>query len=117
VPTPTTSYLVGFVRFGHSYTLLDDEALWQFDNWLFDEPSIFPMTAPIPITIDFNDDGLLPYPRAQDYSFPPPEECGDPGTSYAGGDINKDCKVDLVDFSYFVAAWLQCTEPNSVNCP
>lgn len=117
VPTPTTSYHVGFFRFGHSYALLDDEELWQFDNWLFDEPSIFPMTTLIPITVDFNDDGLLPYPRAQDYSFPPPEKCGDPGTTYASGDINKDCKVDFFDFAYFAATWLQCTEPNNLNCP
>ncbi|MHC4659810.1 MAG: hypothetical protein ACYS83_11645 [Planctomycetota bacterium] len=118
VSPSTTSYHVGFFRFGHSYALLDDEALWQFDNWLDDEPSIFPMTLPIiQITVDFNDDGLLPYPTAQDYSFPPPEKCGDPGTSYPSGDINKDCKVNLVDFSYFAATWLDCTEPNSVNCP
>jgi len=116
--TPTTSYWVGFFRFGHSYALLDDEALWQFDQWLFDEPTIFPMTSPIPLTVDFNGKGLLPYPRAQDYNpFPAPEECGDPGTSYLSADINKDCKVDFKDFAEFAATWLQCTEPNSLNCP
>jgi hypothetical protein len=114
---PQTDYWVGFFRFGHSYAALDDQALWKFDNWLFDEPTIFPMWQTIPpISVDLSGHGLLPYPAAQDYEFPPPEKCGDPGTSYTSGDINKDCKVDFHDFAYFSATWLNCTDPNQDNC-
>jgi len=114
---PQTDYWVGFFRFGHSYAALDDQALWQFDNWLFDEPTLFPMWQTIPpISVDLSGHGLLPYPAAQDYEFPPPEKCGDPGTSYPSGDINKDCKVNFHDFAYFSATWLNCTDPNQDNC-
>jgi hypothetical protein len=115
--TPTTAYWVGSFRFGHSYALLDDEALWQFGDWFYVDPTPSAMTGLRSIKVNFDDDGLLPYPTAQDDTFPPPEECGDPGTTYASGDINKDCQVNAIDFAFFAATWLECTEPNSLNCP
>ena len=41
-------------------------------------------------------------------------KCGDWG--YLKADFDKNCVVDLVDFSYFVADWLGCTEPAVGGC-
>jgi len=40
-----------------------------------------------------------------------PRRCGDLGTMYLPGDLNKDCKVDLADFTSFADKWLDSTEP------
>jgi hypothetical protein len=40
-----------------------------------------------------------------------PQQCGDLGTLYLPGDLNKDCKVDLTDFAEFADKWLQSTDP------
>jgi len=112
--TPQTGYWVGNFRFGHSYALLDDQALWQFSNWLpFTPPApyiyqLIPGGVP-PMNISW--EGLLPYPKGQDYNPPIPQECGDPGTSYEAGDINRDCTVDFRDFAEFANTWLRCTDP------
>ncbi len=114
---PQTGYWAGNFRFGHSYAFLEDDGLMSFDNWWYVYPVIEPMWMPIaPISVDFTGNGLLPYPRAQDFSFPPPEKCGDPGTVYLAGDVNKDCKVDFKDFASFAATWLDCSDPNDPNC-
>lgn len=41
-------------------------------------------------------------------------KCGDWG--YPAGDINKDCKVDFIDFALMATSWLECTEPGNPNC-
>lgn len=41
-----------------------------------------------------------------------PQQCGDLGTLYLPGDLNKDCKVDSTDFAKFADKWLQSTDPN-----
>lgn len=35
--------------------------------------------------------------------------CGDPTHPYPIGDINKDCSVDLIDFTLLAGNWLDCT--------
>ena len=35
--------------------------------------------------------------------------CGDPTHPYPAGDINKDCRVDMIDFSILSGSWLECT--------
>lgn len=45
-----------------------------------------------------------------------PRRCGDLGTIYLPGDLNKDCKVDLKDFAEFTDKWLGCTDPNEGEC-
>jgi len=40
-----------------------------------------------------------------------PQRCGDLGTMYLPGDLNKDCKVDLTDFAELADKWLGSTEP------
>jgi hypothetical protein len=42
------------------------------------------------------------------------ELCGDLG--YPGGDINRDCKVDLTDLAYLAQDWLECTDPCGPGC-
>jgi hypothetical protein len=42
-----------------------------------------------------------------------PRQCGDLGTVYLPGDLNKDCKIDLKDLAEFAQKWLDNTEnPN-----
>ena len=111
----SATYFMGNFRFGHSYGLLMDNELKTFNNW---KTIVYP-TPPFPslqqMTFPLNWAGQLPYPKGQDYI--PPENCGDPGTQYASGDINKDCKVDWQDFAMFADTWLWCTDPNQANCP
>ena len=45
-----------------------------------------------------------------------PLACGDPGTIYITADLNKDCKIDFVDFALMAAAWMDCTTPEDENC-
>jgi len=49
-------------------------------------------------------------------SFVPPEECGDPGTTYKKEDLNKDCYVNKLDLVGFVDAWLACIDPQNPAC-
>ncbi len=32
------------------------------------------------------------------------------------GDLNVDCYVDFLDFTYIAGAWMECDDPNDVNC-
>lgn len=41
-----------------------------------------------------------------------PRRCGDLGTIYSPADLNRDCKVDSVDFVEFTEQWLQYTDSN-----
>jgi hypothetical protein len=36
-----------------------------------------------------------------------PRRCGDLGTVYPPGDLNKDCKVDIEDLAEFLEKWLE----------
>jgi hypothetical protein len=38
-----------------------------------------------------------------------PRRCGDLGTIYLPGDLNKDCKEDLEDLARFADEWLEAT--------
>jgi hypothetical protein len=114
VPGPGT-YFMGNFRFGHSHGLLMDDELPQFSNWKTVQYQYPPYQVLGPKTFTLNWTGTLPYPKGQDYI--PPQNCGDPGTQYADGDINKDCKVDWQDFVLFANTWLICTDPNQANCP
>ncbi len=113
----TGTYYMGFFRFGHSYGLLTDEELQQFYDWKNVEYPGPPFPLLQPRTFVLNWAGQLPYPQGQDLINPEPNECGDPGTFYYAGDLNKDCRVDLFDMAMFCGDWLGCTEPNRVNCP
>ena len=41
-------------------------------------------------------------------------ECGDWGYSLA--DLNRDCQVNLTDFSMFADEWLKCSDPTDLSC-
>jgi hypothetical protein len=41
-------------------------------------------------------------------------KCGDLG--YFSNDVNRDCYVDIFDFSDMAAIWLQCSDPTEVDC-
>ena len=114
---PGGPYYMGYFRFGHSYGFLMDDELQTFNNW---KTTVYPTPPFLPLgtrtfTLDWT--GQLPYPKGQDLTNPTPTKCGDPGTFYYGGDINKDCKVDWQDFALFAEGWLGCTDPNQANCP
>lgn len=53
------------------------------------------------------------YSAASDVGTP---ACGDPGTVYLDSDVNKDCRVDLLDWAIFAADWLECTIPGDPVC-
>ncbi len=44
-----------------------------------------------------------------------PHRCGDLGTIYLPGDLNKDCKVDIEDFVEFVEKWLEGQTPSETG--
>ena len=39
-------------------------------------------------------------------------QCGDLGTLYAPGDINRDCQVDIRDLDAFLQGWLTYADPH-----
>lgn len=41
----------------------------------------------------------------------PPPQCGDPNHPYPLGDLNQDCRVDLLDLVILALHWLECTAP------
>ncbi|MCK4294153.1 MAG: hypothetical protein KAY65_13220, partial [Planctomycetes bacterium] len=41
-----------------------------------------------------------------------PQRCGDLGTAYLPGDLNRDCKEDFKDLGNFGDKWLGSTEPH-----
>ena len=53
------------------------------------------------VSVPFALPGLLPYPTAENYIQPVPENCGDEGTEYLPADFNEDCYVNLEDIAYF----------------
>jgi hypothetical protein len=115
-PNVTGTYYMGYFRFGHSYGFLMDDELQTFNNW---KTTVYP-GPPFPalqkMSFPLNWAGQLPYPKGQDLINPVPQQCGDPGTFYYGGDINKDCYVDYKDFAIFADGWLGCTNPADPNC-
>ena len=44
------------------------------------------------------------------------KNCGEPGTTYLDTDLNKDCYVNIEDFSEYALQWQQCTDPNDSLC-
>ena len=42
--------------------------------------------------------------------------CGEEGTVYLPGDLNKDCYIDMVDLAEFLEDWLECTDPVNEEC-
>ena len=44
-----------------------------------------------------------------------PRRCGDLGTVYLPGDLNRDCQFDFADFSELSQRWLQSTDPNDTG--
>ena len=38
-------------------------------------------------------------------------QCGDPEHPYPLGDLNQDCRVDLLDLAILALHWLECTAP------
>ncbi|MCX5635491.1 MAG: hypothetical protein NTW55_06625 [Planctomycetota bacterium] len=112
--TPIPPYFVGYFHFGHSYALLSDKDLWQFNNWMTNDYPVRPLMPSGWTPILWA--GRLPYPKGQDFTNPTPQKCGDPGTWYVSGDINKDCRVDFKDMAIVAGTWLRCTDPQDANC-
>ena len=110
-------WCVGRFRFGHSYGRLSNESLWQFDEWMSEEPGIQRFYPGDRLEIPLNWEGQLPYPDLGEY-IPPDESnvCGDPGTIFFPEDLNHDCHIDFRDFALFTEVWLQCTDPSSPEC-
>ena len=50
-------------------------------------------------------------PIIYDLTVNPSPCCGDFDHPYPLSDVNKDCKVDFVDFIIMAAEWLDCTAP------
>jgi hypothetical protein len=86
----TTSFRIENLKFGHSYGFLDDDELWDFNNWTTSNAAQQLVTQSNPLVVPINWDGLLPYP---------------PGTNFtiydlaaAHGDFNADGAVDAADY-------------------
>jgi hypothetical protein len=109
---------VGNFRFGHSYGLLGESALWEFEEWDVLEGAIYGgfESAGNGVSVPFVLPGLLPYPTAENYIQPVPASCGDDGTEYLPADFNEDCYVNLEDIVYFAQLWLECTDPQNQDC-
>lgn len=45
-----------------------------------------------------------------------PAACGEEGTVYLSGDLNKDCAVNIEDLQMFLLNWLECTDPAQAEC-
>jgi hypothetical protein len=45
-----------------------------------------------------------------------PQRCGDLLTLYLPGDVNEDCRINLVDVAALANRWLQCTDPKEPGC-
>jgi len=111
---PTTCFMGNF-RFGHSYGLLLEHELWQFEQWRTFE-FIYPEYPPLMLRQFILDrEGQVPYPQGQDYKTP--QQCGDEGTDYAVSDLDKDCYVNFSDFAIFALERLTRTHPRDPNCP
>ncbi len=62
-------------------------------------------------------DSLRIYNHAiEDISELPLENCNYPGTERLFADFDGDCKVDLTDFTTLAANWLQCSDPEDIEC-
>ena len=42
--------------------------------------------------------------------------CGGPGTIYSENDTNLDCYVNLADYAILASYWLECSDPNKIEC-
>lgn len=45
------------------------------------------------------------------YAVQQQPQCGDPNHPYPVGDLNQDCRVDLLDLAILASHWLECTAP------
>lgn len=108
-------YYVGYPRFGHSYGILDNDSLWEFEDWIDVIPWIEPIEPNVPLSYYLNWDGLLPYPRGDDVCQGDLDDNGvinltdlaqllanygvTSGAVYEDGDLDHDGDVDLIDLA------------------
>ncbi len=45
-----------------------------------------------------------------------PKSCDDLGMVYLDADVNKDCFVDMLDLAVLSNSWLECSDPQDINC-
>jgi len=97
-------FMIGNLRFGHSYGKLDPEELWAFNDWMTRIPEQFPIQQLPPVELDWKE--RLAYPEGEIYQGQfKPLEC----SVYFPEDLNQDCCVDIQDFALLARRWLQCT--------
>ena len=99
-------YMLGNLRFGHSYGILDTDELWAFNDWMTRLPGQVPIQQVPEVILDWKD--LLPYPEGEIYEGQEkPLEC----SVFFPEDINQDCCVDIEDFALLAQRWLLCSSP------
>lgn len=123
------TYWVDDINFGHSYGYLPDSTLWQFEEWMSsgDPQDVGPG---MPMVVDINWDGQLPYPPGENYIAADFDYDGDVDLDdwefftncYTGegvpadpecdqADFDRDGDVDCDDYEHFVASWTEPGEP------
>ena len=85
-------FFVGNLRFGHSWFLVEDEALLRWDDWMTWNEEIRPFEPGRAIVLGLDWDGLMAYPR----NLPDPPS---PGDADVDGDVDDD------DLSLLLAGW------------
>lgn len=100
--------------------VLPDEAMALYLNfWASDElwgiawdENLKPAAGPEDDAVSFLDFDFV------EVSYILPDECDQVWALGYGlaTDYNADCKVNLVDFARFANDWLQCYDPNTINC-
>lgn len=100
-PPGTPTVYVDGLRFGHSYSLLYDDALWALDpndpnDWLTQVPGPIELSESTPIDVVLSWPQLLAYPCGSNYIEP----------GVCPGDANCDGSIDFGDINAFVDALL-----------
>ena len=100
-PTDEVSCIIGYENDGECFYRLPEEATYL----LFAQGEAHPSWAG-------PDMGMQPGGIIGEtiigYAMP---QCGDPNHPYPQGDLNQDCRVDLLDFAAIALHWLECTAP------
>ncbi len=121
-PHPTTTYKVSYFQKGIERCGTCGE-MRNMGYWLIVNPKLGASIEVPDIICHYMDHGSFSYSgdvhgkgridvRHLAEILEMPQRCGDLGTAYLPGDLNRDCKEDFKDLGNFGDKWLGSTEPH-----
>lgn len=101
----------GFDLYRDDVLVVDDRGAGAWEGLLFGDPTAASSSPDTKVQIDY-----IRWDTTGAYTPVEPMICGEEGTLYLAGDLNKDCYVNLLDIAVWSEEWLGCTDLQTSYC-